>query len=88
MIHNVLLVEKETGKQVKQMRGLLSHFQELSQLANKNFVSTQKTTIATRNQKEDMIKIVRAMNDLNALSGKMAKTQRRFKLSAGEEPAS
>jgi len=81
-------VEVETGKQVKQMRGLLEHFQELSRLANKNFVSTQKTTIATRNQKEDMIKIVRAMNDLNALSGKMAKTQRRFKLSAGEEPAS
>ena len=81
-------VEVETGKQVKQMRGLLGHFQELSRLANKNFVSTQKTTIATRNQKEDMIKIVKAMNNLNALSGKMVETQRRFKLSAGEEPAS
>jgi len=80
-------VEKETGKQVKQMRGLLSHFQELSQLANKNFVSTQKTTIATRNQKEEMIKIVRAMNSLNSLSGKMMETQRRFKLSADQEPA-
>lgn len=80
-------VEVETGKQVKQMRGLLEHFQELSRLANKNFVSTQKTTIATRNQKEDMIKIVKAMNNLNALSGKMVETQRRFKLSAGEEPA-
>ena len=79
-------VEEETGKQVKQMRGLLNHFQELSQLANKNFVFTQKTTIATRNQKEDMLKIVRAMKALNALSGKMTETQRRFKLSTGEEP--
>ncbi|MBW2342467.1 MAG: hypothetical protein JRF53_00380 [Deltaproteobacteria bacterium] len=68
------------------MRGILNHFQELSRLANKNFVSTQKTTIATRNQKEDMIKIVKAMKALNALSEKMVETQRRFKLSAGEEP--
>jgi hypothetical protein len=81
-------VEKETGKQVKQMRGLSDYFQELSRLANKNFVSTQKTTIATRNQKEDMIKIVKAMKSLNALSGKMMETQRRFKLSAGDEPVS
>ena len=81
-------VEEETGKQVKQMRGLLDYFQELSGLANKNFVSTQKTTIATKNQKEDMIKIVKAMESLNALSGKMMETQQRFKLNAGNEPAS
>jgi methyl-accepting chemotaxis protein len=81
-------VEEETGKQVKQMRGLLSYFHELSRLANKNFVSTQKTTIATKNQKEDMIKIVKAMKSLNALSGKMMETQRRFKLGAGNEPVS
>jgi methyl-accepting chemotaxis protein len=81
-------VEEETGKQVKQMRGLSNHFQELTRLANKNFVSTQKTTIATRNQKEDMVKIVNAMNALNALSRRMMETQRRFKLGTGEEPAS
>jgi len=81
-------VENVTGKQVKQMRGLLNHFQELSLLADKNFVSTRKTTIATRNQKEDMIKIVKAMKALKALSEKMMETQRRFKLSSGEEPAS
>jgi methyl-accepting chemotaxis protein len=79
-------VEEGTGKQVKQMRGLLTYFQELSRLANKNFVSTQKTTIATRNQKEDMIKIVKAMKSLNSLSAKMMETQRRFKLTAGHEP--
>jgi methyl-accepting chemotaxis protein len=81
-------VESETGKQVKQMRGLLEYFQELMRLANKNFVSTQKTTIATRNQKEDMIKTVKAMKALNALSEKMMETQRRFKLSSGEVSAS
>ncbi len=81
-------VESDTGKQVKQMRGLLNHFQELSALANKNFGSTQKTTIATRNQKEDMIRIVKAMKALNALSEKMMETQSRFKLSSGEEPVS
>ena len=80
-------VEEGTGKQVKQMRGLLTYFQELSGLANKNFVSTQKTTIATRNQKEDIIKIVKAMKSLNSLSAKMMETQRRFKLTAGHEPA-
>jgi methyl-accepting chemotaxis protein len=36
-----------TGRQVNQLRGLISHFQELSRLANDTFVSTQKTTVAT-----------------------------------------
>jgi hypothetical protein len=70
------------------MRGLLNHFQELSRLANENFVSTQKTTIATKNQKEDMIRIVNAMKSLNRLSGKMMETQRRFKLNGNREAVS
>ena len=73
-------VEDVTAKQVKQIRSLSSHFQELSRLANKNFVSTQKTTVATRNQKEDMINMVKAMKALNSLSEKMMETQRHFKL--------
>ena len=77
-------VEKETGRQVRHLRGLLSHFQELSRLANENFVSTQKTTIATRNQEQDMVKIVSAMKSLSALSKRMMETQRRFKLDTGE----
>lgn len=69
-----------TRKQVKEMRGLLNQFQELSRLAQENFISTQKTTIGTRSQKEELKEIVRAMKSLNVLSEKMMETQRRFKL--------
>ena len=81
-------VEEVTGKQVRQMRNLSSHFQELSRLADKNFISTQKTTVATRNQIEDIINIAKAMKALTALSEKMIETQRRFKLSVDQKPAS
>ena len=73
-------VEDVTRKQAKEMRGLLSHFQELSRLAQENFVSTQKTTIGTKNQKEEIKEIVTAMNSLNVLSDKMIESQRRFRL--------
>lgn len=73
-------VEDVTRKQAKEMRGLLSHFQELSRLAQENFVSTQKTTIGTKNQKEGMREIVTVVKSLNALSVKMMETQRRFRL--------
>jgi len=73
-------VEDVTRKQVKEMRGLLSQFQKLLRLAQENFVSTQKTTIGTKNQKEGIKEIVIAMNSLNALSDKMMETQRRFRL--------
>ena len=69
-----------TRKQVREMRGLLNHFQELSRLAQENFVSTQKTTIGTKNQKEEIKEIVTAMDSLNVLSEKMMETQRRFRL--------
>ena len=75
---------KEVGnvarKQVKEISGLLNQFQELSRLAQENFLSTQKTTIGTKNQKEEIQEIVRAANALNVLSQKMMKTQQRFRL--------
>jgi len=69
-----------TRKQIREMRGLLDQFQELSRLAQENFVSTQKTSIGTKNQKEEIQGIVRAANILNALSRKMMETQQRFRL--------
>jgi len=80
-------IEKVTTKLVRQMRGPLSNFKELSRLANENFVSTQKTTVATRSQKEDMVEMVEAMKALNSLSERMANAQRRFILhDHGERP--
>ena len=76
----VKAVEKVTLKQVKEIRGLLRHFEALSRLAQANFVSTQKTTVGTKNQKEGVQKIVELMQSLNALSEKMMVSQRRFRL--------
>lgn len=81
-------VEEVTGKQVIQMRNLSGHFQELSGLADKNFISTQKTTVATKNQIDDIVRIAKSMRSLTALSEKMMLTQQRFKLSAARQPAS
>jgi methyl-accepting chemotaxis protein len=67
-------------KQVKEIRGLFNQFHELSRLAQENFVSTQKTTIGTKSQKEEIQEIVRAANALNVLSQKMMETQQRFRL--------
>ena len=73
-------VEDVTRHQVKEIRGLLSHFEELSRLAQENFVSTQKTSVGTRNQKEGMKEIVELMQSLNGLSERMMASQRRFRL--------
>ncbi len=75
-------MEEVTAKQVQQMRGLLSYFHDLSQLAQQNFVATKKTTVATKGQKEDMKEIVNAMQSLNALSEKMMEAHRHFRLGA------
>ncbi|MCP4576883.1 MAG: methyl-accepting chemotaxis protein [Deltaproteobacteria bacterium] len=77
---DVQAVESVTLRQVKEIRGLLNHFEALSRLAQANFVSTQKTTVGTKNQKEGMQKIVELMQSLNALSEKMMASQRRFRL--------
>jgi len=76
----VAVVGDSIRKQTREMRGLLYHFQELSRLAQENFVSTQTTTIGTNNQKEEVMEIVREANSLNALAQKMMETQRRFRL--------
>ncbi len=76
----VQTMEKVTSNQAKQMRGLLSHFQELSRLAHENFVSTQKTTIGTKSQEEDIQRIVEAINSLGRLSEKLMEAQQRFRL--------
>ena len=76
----VKAVERVTLRQVKEIRGLLSHFDALSRLAQQNFVSTQKTTVGTRSQKEGMQKIVALMQSLNVLSERMMASQRRFRL--------
>ena len=73
-------VEAITLRQVREIRGLLTHFEALSRLAQENFVSTQKTTVGTKNQKEEMRKIVGLMQSLNALSERMMASQRRFRL--------
>mgnify|MGYP002639224065 FL=1 len=76
----VKAVERVTLNQVKEIRGLLNHFEALSRLAQANFVSTQKTSVGTKNQKEGMQEIVKLMQSLNALSEKMMASQRRFRL--------
>ena len=76
----VKAVERVTLTQVKEIRALLSHFEALTRLAQQNFVSTQKTTVGTRNQKEGMQKIVELMQSLNTLSERMMVSQRRFRL--------
>jgi methyl-accepting chemotaxis protein len=77
---DVKAVESVTLKQVKEIRGLLNHFEALSRLAQANFVSSQKTTVGTKNQKEGMQEIVKLMQSLNSLSEKMMASQRRFRL--------
>jgi len=68
-------MQEVTSKQTGQIRGLLKRFQELSRLAGENFISTQKTTVGTKKQEEDVKEIVSAIESLNALSQKMIKTQ-------------
>ncbi|HDZ24151.1 MAG TPA: methyl-accepting chemotaxis protein [Desulfobacteraceae bacterium] len=73
-------VEKVTRKQVKEMRGFLTRFKELAQLSQDNFINTQKTTIGTKNQEEDIQKIYNVMQSLSSLSKKMMETQQKFRI--------
>jgi methyl-accepting chemotaxis protein len=81
-------IEQVTGNTVRKMRGLMNHFQELSRLANDNFLSTQKTTVATKSQKDGMARILQSMTALNTLSAKMMDTQKRFRLHPLPQPSS
>jgi methyl-accepting chemotaxis protein len=72
--------EEVSARQVEEMKGILIHFQSLSKLAGESFVATQKTTLATKDQKDDMVRIFKAMKALDTLSENMMKTQQRFEL--------
>ncbi len=80
-------IEEVTRKQVDQLGGISDHFRNLSRLADENFLATQKTTLATSSQKEDMEKIMAATRSLESLSEKMMIAQQRFKMGNGH-PAS
>lgn len=73
-------VEEVTRRQVKEMRGFLTRFKELAQLSQDNFMYTQKTTIGTKNQEEDIQEIYNEMQSLAVLSKKMMETQHKFRI--------
>lgn len=79
-------IEAVTRKQVTKLGGLVDHIKNLNRLAGENFLATQKTTLATTNQKTDMEKIVAAMRSLESLSEKMMAAQQHFKLGNGHPP--
>ncbi|MBU1570562.1 MAG: hypothetical protein KKE00_08635, partial [Proteobacteria bacterium] len=62
------------------LRSFTENFKELSGFAHKNSESTQKTTIASKNQKAEVIRITNAITLLDKLSKKMIQTQQQFKL--------
>jgi methyl-accepting chemotaxis protein len=73
-------MEEATIRQAKELRSFSDKFNELAVFASDNFESTQKTTIATRNQKVEVKKIVSAIRLLDRLSEKMLETQQLFTL--------
>lgn len=73
-------MEAVTARQVDQMKAMTDIFQDLSRLAERNFVATRKTTVATANQKRDVSRIVKGISELKKLSQQMVETQLRFKL--------
>jgi len=69
-----------TARQAEELRSFTDNFKELSGFAHKNYESTQKTTIASKTQKAEVIRITNAITLLDKLSKKMIKTQQQFKL--------
>ncbi len=69
-----------TARQAEELRSFTENFKELSGFAHKNYESTQKTTIASKNQKAEVIRITNAITLLDKLSKKMMQTQQQFKL--------
>ncbi len=80
----VTRIEETASAQMLKLGEVMKHFQELSHLAHENFVSTQKTTLAAGNQKEEARKMAAAVGSLNRLSEKMIESNKRFRL--GETP--
>lgn len=73
-------MEEATIRQAKELRSFSDKFQELASFASRNFESTQKTAISTRNQKVEVRKIVSTIRLLDRLSEKMMETQQLFSL--------
>jgi methyl-accepting chemotaxis protein len=73
-------IETVIDSQLQKMRALGSHFKDLSQLVRDSYNETQKTSLETKNQQADILKIVHAMQALTGLSQKMTQTQSRFKI--------
>ena len=69
-----------TARQAEELRSFTENFKELSGFAHKNYESTQKTTIASKNQKAEVIRITNAIRLLDKLSETMMQTQQQFKL--------
>jgi len=69
-----------TARQAEELRSFTDNFKELSGFAHKNYESTQKTTIASKNQKTEVIRITNAIRLLDKLSETMMQTQQHFKL--------
>ncbi len=76
-----------TARQAEELRSFTENFKELSGFAHKNYESTQKTTIASKNQKAEVIRITNAITLLDKLSKKMIQTQQQFKLPELSEPS-
>jgi len=76
-----------TARQAEELRSFTENFKELSGFAHKNYESTQKTTIASKNQKAEVIRITSAITLLDKLSKKMIQTQQQFKLPEISKPS-
>ncbi len=76
-----------TARQAEELRSFTENFKELSGFAHKNYESTQKTTIASKNQKVEVIRITNAITLLDKLSKKMIQTQQQFKLPEISKPS-
>lgn len=83
IFQEVKQIEEVNRRQLDQMKSFIDYFKELSRLAQGNYLSTQKTSVATKRQKEDIIEMAKTMKSLNLQSEKMIKTQQGFRL--GEE---
>jgi methyl-accepting chemotaxis protein len=83
IFHEIQEMEEVIVKQLDQMKSFMDYFKDLSRLAQDNYLSTQKTSQATKSQKEDIMEMARSIKSLNLLSEKMMKTQQKFTLREG-----
>jgi methyl-accepting chemotaxis protein len=75
-------LEGTIGKQVHMMNGLGSSFEELTQLAQDSFRATQRTSLQTKKQQADIVKIAHAIQALSGFSQQMMQAQGRFKVAS------